>query len=85
MSTGLECEFVKWNEKEWYYILESWDSPKGAWDWREYANAYGPFTSQEAADDDLRANHANPGGAYINEAPNKEDPVLKELIGEPVV
>ena len=62
MSTGLNCEFIEPVENRWYYVLEDWGSPKGAWDWREYATAYGPFGSFEEARSHLDRNHANPGG-----------------------
>lgn len=72
MSTGLECEFVCLAAKpvpEWFYILERWDSPKGAWDWHEYAEGYGPFPTLEAAEEHLRRHHANPGGAMVDTEP----------------
>jgi hypothetical protein len=74
MSTGLECEFL-WLQAsgkpdgEWFYILQSWDCPVGAWDWHEYATAYGPFNSEDSAHEHLRANHANPGGYSTCENP----------------
>jgi len=80
MSTNLECLFVKWNENEWYYALQNWDCPAHCWDWREYATAYGPFKSEEQANDHLTNNHANPGGACYERNPNKENEVLIELI-----
>ena len=81
MSTGFECLFVEWNKNEWYYILQNWNCPVGAWDWREYATAYGPFKSEEKADKHLRDNHANPGGSSQVDA-NHDDPVMIELIAE---
>lgn len=87
MSTGLNCEFVevRWNNRrsEWFYILEDWSSPKGAVNWREYAYAYGPFDTEEEADEHLAVHHANPGGSYtahISETILNKDPVLKDLI-----
>lgn len=86
MSTGLNCEFVevKTNTKSnWYYILENWDAPKMAWDWRKYATAYGPFTTQELAHAHLHDNHANPGGytetSYTQDELN-QDECLKNLL-----
>ena len=67
MSTGLECQIVRLPNGKWYYILEDWDSPKGAWDWWDYASCYGPFTTQDAARTHLRQYHANPGGYGISE------------------
>lgn len=90
MSTGLECEFL-WlqaNGKpggEWFYILQDWDCPVGAWDWHEYATAFGPFDSEDAANEHLRRNHANPGGATVST--EQEDPaslarVTQDLIAD---
>ena len=42
MSTGLECDLIEVEPQQWYYVLDQ-GSPRDAWDWREYANAYGPF------------------------------------------
>ena len=72
MSTNSECEFVKW-KKKWYYTLEDYNAPKNAWDWYEYSSTYGPFASQDEADEHLRDNHANPGGASIAELPDDID------------
>lgn len=66
MSTGLECAFVKTGGK-WYYVLQDWDCPVGAWDWLEYATAYGPFDTEDSAHDHLRNNHANPGGSWSSD------------------
>lgn len=88
MSTGLSCEFL-WlkaagkPDGEWFYILEDWNAPKNAWDWHEYATAYGPFPTEAAANEHLRRHHANPGGATTCIEP--EDPeglarVTAELI-----
>lgn len=82
MSTGLECKFIKLTTTgEWWYLLENWDSPKGAMDWREYANAYGPFVSYEAADQHLCDHHANPGGSWTDDA-YTPDEVVERLILE---
>ena len=62
MSTGLECTFIEVKPGRWYYLLEDWDTPKCAFDWRESATAYGPFDSEDEAVDHLDDNHANPGG-----------------------
>lgn len=62
MSTGYECEFVEVTPGEWFYVLQNWDCPVGAWDWREYATAYGPFKTEDEAEKHLSDNHANPGG-----------------------
>ena len=62
MSTGLNCAFVEVKPGCWYYLLEDWDSPKGAFDWREHTTAYGPFDTEDDAVEHLDDNHANPGG-----------------------
>lgn len=61
MSTGLECEFYE-VEGKWYYLLQDWNCPAQAWDWREYATCYGPFKEFKKAHTHLHDNHANPGG-----------------------
>ncbi len=83
-STGLECQFIEYKPGQWYYLLENWNSPKGAWDWREFAFAYGPFSSYKAAREHLADYHANPGGSSTLEyAPeHAEDDVLKKLIAD---
>jgi hypothetical protein len=65
MSTGLECLFLERKKGEWYYILEHWDSPKGAFDWLDYATTYGPFKNKKGATEDLDFNHSNPGGWHV--------------------
>ena len=79
MSTGLSCEFVEPKPGEWYYILEDWSAPKQSWDWREFATAYGPFKSEEEANEHLGDNHANPGGATItsNDVYREDETYLK--------
>lgn len=83
-STGLECEFIEYKPGQWYYFLENWDSPKGAWDWHEYATVYGPFGSEEQAIEHLQNNHANPGGWSSNpyQAGREKDPALAKMISE---
>jgi hypothetical protein len=74
MSTNSECHFFQWGEGgKWYYLLEDYNAPKNAWDWREYATCYGPFDTEEKADYALRNGHANPGGstAYVAETTDK--------------
>jgi hypothetical protein len=60
--------FLERKKGEWYYILERYDSPKGAWDWLDYADAFGPFESEEKTREHLFANHANPGGHSMLDA-----------------
>lgn len=68
MSTGLNCSFYRIDGR-WFYLLEHETAPRGADDWREYATAYGPFASEELAEQHLDENHANPGGWSTHEDP----------------
>lgn len=82
MSTGLNCTFIE-TKGEWFYLLEDWDAPKMAWDWREYATAYGPFASDDEAHDHLRRHHANPGGANLDRYGDRPlDEVTTQRIAE---
>jgi len=64
LSTNLECRFVERKPGHWFYLLESgW--AENAFDWREEADVYGPFDTQEQAYEHLRDNHANPGGFWV--------------------
>lgn len=67
MSTGYECDIVEVKPGEWFYVLQNWDCPVGAWDWHEFATAYGPFNTEEDAIAHLDQNHANPGGYSVDE------------------
>lgn len=81
MSTNSECRFVETEPGKWYYILEDYNAPKNAWDWREFASAYGPFSSEEAADRHLQDHHANPGGSSTTTHEHfRMDDVMKKLI-----
>lgn len=80
MSSGLECHFVTLETNEVFYVLQDYSCPVGAWDWREYAKAFGPFASEEAAEAHLYVNHANPGGGSSYDHKSGSDPVLDRLI-----
>lgn len=67
MSSGLECAVVERAKGKWFYVLESWSSPKGGWDWRDYADCFGPFKTEEAATGHLSSHHANPGGMSVED------------------
>ena len=67
MSTGLECVFYQVGDREWFYVLENSDAPKNAFDWREYATAYGPFVDEATAERHLDRHHANPGGSHTED------------------
>ncbi len=62
MSTGYECIFIEIKPNQWYYILQNGDCPVGAFDWLDYATAYGPFSTEDVGHKHLERNHANPGG-----------------------
>lgn len=83
MSTGLNCQLIEPTAGEWWYILENYNAPKTAWDWREYASAYGPFATYDAACEHLSDNHANPGGhEIIRNGEYRADPVVTRLVDE---
>ena len=63
MSTGQNCQFVEAKPGNWYLILELFNAPKNAWDWRDWASCYGPFSSALATRTYLDQNFANPGGS----------------------
>jgi hypothetical protein len=81
MSTGANCEFLKLKTGEWFYVLADWDCPRQAFDWYDYATAYGPFGAEEQAKQHLRDNHANPGGWNVEkDVEVKPGSTLAELI-----
>lgn len=82
MSTGFECQVIETAPSKWYVVLQNWDCPVGAWDWREYATAYGPYPSTEVAMNELHRNEANPGGyvSFPYQGAFKPDDVLRKLI-----
>ena len=82
MSTGLNCELIEAPAGRHYYILERGSAPKNAWDWREYADAYGPFESRDEAYGHLAANHANPGGSDQVGVVDREAEPYKSLLAE---
>ena len=86
MSTNSECAFIEVEPNKWYYILEDYHAPKNSYDWREHAQAYGPFASMDVAEKHLHDNHANPGGyweqRYNPEKPYKPDEVMTRLMAE---
>lgn len=84
MSTGFECELVEVKPGEWYYVLQNWDCPAGAWDWREHATAYGPFSTQDETEEHLLRYQSNPGGWWHSEYQEgfEPDEVLAALIAD---
>jgi hypothetical protein len=81
MSTNNNCMMVEESPGKWFYLLENYNAPKNAWDWRQHAVAYGPFASMESADAHLSDNHANPGGfSVITHDRFKRDEVIDALL-----
>ena len=82
MSSGLNCHFLENEPGKWYYLLEQWNAPKTAWDWRENADCYGPFPTFEKAHEHLGRHHSNPGGYFKSpHDPNaKPSKVIEECI-----
>ena len=61
MSCQRECHIAEIEPGQWYCILEQTTSPKDAWDWKEHADCFGPFSTADAAIGELDR-HSNPGG-----------------------
>ena len=81
MSTGLNCEFIEPVPGKWFYILQDSFAPRVVWNWLEHAKCYGPFNSESEAQEDLRNNHANPGGSFtVNHEEFHLDEVYLKLI-----
>jgi hypothetical protein len=78
MSTNSNCNFIETEPGVWYYLLEDRNAPKNAWDWREFATAYGPFGGVELAQEHLREEHANPGGWQV--LPYTPEQELSEVV-----
>jgi len=64
MSTGRECEVFQ-TSKGWFCAVQQDSCPVGAWNWREYADCYGPSESDDAAYRLMKEEHANPGGHNV--------------------
>lgn len=83
MSTNSECHIFEYQPNQWYYLLQDWSCPHGAWDWREHASCFGPFNTDDAAITHLGRNHANPGGWWRMEyAEFKTDEVYDKAVKE---
>lgn len=84
MSTNSECLFIETSPKVWWYVLEDYCAPKNSWDWREHAQAYGPFKSEDEAAAHLFDNHANPGGSSTHpfEQGYKPDETMQKLMDD---
>lgn len=89
MSTRAECVVIQTHPDRWFYVLEDGNAPKNAFDWREYATAYGPFPDKDKARAHLLLNHANPGGFWTQSLKSGQteldlstDPLLRQLIDQ---
>lgn len=83
MSSGMECNFIEPQAGKWYYVLQNWSCPAGAWDWRDDATCYGPFASYDKACEHLSDNHSNPGGhIVIRHSEFEADDTYRKLIAE---
>lgn len=60
MSRQRECLFIEPELGKWYMLLDD-SNIANAWDWRENADCYGPFASEDDAKAELH-HHSNPGG-----------------------
>lgn len=88
MSTGQECTIVQVRTDAWYYLLSD-PTVGGVWDWREFAQAYGPFDTEERARMHVTGHHANPGGYSVDPLPPglveldlSQDPVLAARVAD---
>ena len=75
MSTGLDCGFVERTPNNWYLMLEQDYGSKIDIEYDEY----GPFDSYADANNYLRRNFANPGGAWIDAHDDSTDESWKEI------
>lgn len=82
MSTGQECVYTEVEPGKWMILLERQQGP--VWDWREDADAYGFFPTEDAASEWLHTHFANPGGAMIDRyvASRTLDEVMRRKIAE---
>ena len=70
-----ELHFYETASGDWFYILERQHAPKDMWDWMEFADAFGPFPTYEAA---ARHEYESPsdtsGSTVVEYVPNKSIP-----------
>lgn len=62
-----ELQFIETASGEWFYILEQPHAPKDVWDWHDYADAYGPFPTYEAAAEHEYHSDSDTSGSEIVE------------------
>lgn len=88
MSIDKECEFVQISTHEWFYLIGP--QKKRHWgkeDWREQAQAFGPFHSSTHAADHLNRSQSGVRGYLLHYLPDgrqelnwEEEPLLQKLI-----
>lgn len=71
MSCSRQCLFYKAVDSKWYLQLGNHEYAYEDWQ----CTTYGPFVSQEAADNYLYECHSNPGGAEIDSTGMRPVPV----------
>ncbi len=76
------CIYIENEDSTWFYLAENEDSPEDAWDWREYATAFGPFDSLEEAADHRVDNRPDVSGCEIRRH-NPSAP-LPEIVREKI-
>lgn len=68
-------------------MLEQTTSPRNAWDWKEYADCFGPFATSDAAYHELDF-HSNPGSfSTVDYAPGNRTTyqALLDKVQEPTI
>lgn len=84
MSQNRELEFIEPEPGVWYYVLEDYSAPKNSWDWREHAQAYGPFESYEKANEHQYdySRISTPGHTVTGQEHYKGNETFTRLIAE---
>jgi hypothetical protein len=81
-----ELQFVETEPGKWFYLLEDWNAPKETWDWHEYAQAFGPFASLEAAcDHETRSDSDTSGAEIVEHSRFSTSPVIAKLLSAATV
>ena len=83
MSRQRECLFIEPEPNRWYMVIDD-SNIAHQWDWRDTADCYGPFPSEQSALHELNF-HTNPGGfSVLNHGTFKMDEVYNRLIRKPI-
>jgi hypothetical protein len=62
---GLENVFFEPQAGQWFYAIEYSNAPRDSWDWRDYADCFGPFTTLESANEHLYNSRADVSGSTV--------------------